>query len=1038
MPKRANRQAADPSTRLVCLVLQRCLNNLRGYRLRYSSARIHNRVTTNTARPQAQGSPNVKAMAPPSAGRCRQSEVMRALGMSEWTTVRQRPLWVATTWMQATRERAHNIPRHDTEGGRQGTRELVRLARLLSPMARSLSPQASGSGGSRVSPIPVSSSSPPSPEVQIIHTRRAPSIEPYPIPYPTQRPAVEEEPQPNRHSIIRYGGRMQQDPPINSENLWLTQARPPTQVPIHSHHICGICWEVPTHLVFLDACHTTAVDAAAAPPPSTLISWTTQMLYASLKTNTAQSKHPLRADFSYDLGDTSLLPEEEAVDSDGISVRVRVKWYQNSDLPFQTWVGHRDEYLDEMLRLEGRGDIDTYTTCGSCGAANPQYRCKLQSCYGPGMFCKSCIVKQHEVLPTHWVQEWNASFFERVGLCNLGLVVQLGHTPGSSFPSMRRGKFKFMLIDVNGIHNIAIQFCQCDSRVEHRQQLMQLFQNMNSLRKISSYHFLCSLELLTNTDSLNPPPNRHCTFMYIVRQHWMMEMMKRTGRGHSDDSVAGTVQGELALPCRACPQLGKNLPDGWDRIDWSKEPEDHSYKFFLSTAQDCNFRLINRDVLTEVRDPIIDNGLGYFCNRVGYKAHLRAHVNKEEISTCSGFQAMFLANAKHVKGLQTTGVGGVTCARHNMWLANGLGDLQHGERYSNMDFLFFSAVLNTIVLYIILSYDITCQYSKNFWTRMKDLPEAMHLDPKKTTVWYKVLNFHILGHKWPCHSPFSFHWMWGAGMTDREVVEQNWEFLNGAAGSTKMMGLGGRHACRRMARDLKEARKHRKVFEAFTELLEGERPDLVTNWKGWVKDWESVQHTDGTGSPFEMTKQVHAMKDIRLRLAREELMRTGAGVEIECQHTSTTFITLGMEIEQSQRILTIDLKALANPSPLQELDFLKWKTALLKQINRFRKLQRTYMPDVARFLTPAQRELWEDKKRSPEAIKLFILSELTSSSRGAVCETELVGIEEEMCVGEIDDTLEDLRDALRCHESPGFYFFARRVLATRDSHDATT
>jgi hypothetical protein len=61
-------------------------------------------------------------------------------------------------------------------------------------------------------------------------------------------------------------------------------------------------------------------------------------------------------------------------------------------------------------------------------------------------------------------------------------------------------------------------------------------------------------------------------------------------------------------------------------------------------------------------------------------------------------------------------------------------------------------------------------------------------------------------------------------------------------------------------------------------------------------------------------------------------------------------------------ILTIDLKVLATPSPLQELDFLKRKTALLKRINCFRKLQRTYMPEVARFLTPAQRELWEDKK----------------------------------------------------------------------------
>lgn len=253
---------------------------------------------------------------------------------------------------------------------------------------------------------------------------------------------------------------------------------------------------------------------------------------------------------------------------------------------------------------------------------------------------------------------------------------------------------------------------------------------------------------------------------------------------------------------------------------------------------------------------------------------------------------MFLANAKRVKGLRATGVGGVTCARHNMWRPNGFGDLQRGERYAilysdrlhcrlikfyrycNMDFLLFSALLNAIILYLILSYDIACQYSKKFWDRMKGLPDAMHLDPK-VAVWFKVPNFHILGHKWPCHSPFSFHWMWGAGMTDGEDVEQNWEFLNGAAGSTKMMGPGGRHAflegllafhnwmrtvsyrkifAQRLARDVKEAKRHKDAFEAFTELVESERPELVAKWRAWVKDWESKQHTDGTGSPFETPK----------------------------------------------------------------------------------------------------------------------------------------------------------------------------------------
>ncbi|KAJ7831227.1 hypothetical protein B0H14DRAFT_1185218, partial [Mycena olivaceomarginata] len=232
------------------------------------------------------------------------------------------------------------------------------------------------------------------------------------------------------------------------------------------------------------------------------------------------------------------------------------------------------------------------------------------------MFCERCIVERHQVLPTHWIQEWDRGFFKRVSLKSLGLVVQLGHTPGSSCTSMRRGKYKFTLIDVTGIHNVAVQFCECDARIAHRQQLMRvcwwpatavdpstcatfnvvrLFQNMNCLGKISAYHFLRSLELLTNADGLHPPPDRRRAFMYIVRQHRMMTMMKRAGRGHSDGGVEGTGQGELALACRACPQPGRNLPDGWDKINWAEMPEDLRYKFFLFLAEDANYRLINRD-----------------------------------------------------------------------------------------------------------------------------------------------------------------------------------------------------------------------------------------------------------------------------------------------------------------------------------------------------------------------------------------------------------------------------------------------------------
>jgi hypothetical protein len=64
-------------------------------------------------------------------------------------------------------------------------------------------------------------------------------------------------------------------------------------------------------------------------------------------------------------------------------------------------------------------------------------------------------------------QEWNGTFFKHVSLKSLGLVMQLGHTPGSSCSTMCKGKYKFTLIDVNSVHNIAVQFCHCDERITH-------------------------------------------------------------------------------------------------------------------------------------------------------------------------------------------------------------------------------------------------------------------------------------------------------------------------------------------------------------------------------------------------------------------------------------------------------------------------------------------------------------------------------------------------------------------------------------------
>ncbi|KAF8210749.1 hypothetical protein K438DRAFT_1475227, partial [Mycena galopus ATCC 62051] len=51
-----------------------------------------------------------------------------------------------------------------------------------------------------------------------------------------------------------------------------------------------------------------------------------------------------------------------------------------------------------------------------------------------------------------------------------------------------------------------------------------------------------------------------------------------------------------------------------------------------------------------------------------------------QINHCVSFAALWSANNKLAKGLHASGVGSVSCSRHKMFRALGMGDLQRGER----------------------------------------------------------------------------------------------------------------------------------------------------------------------------------------------------------------------------------------------------------------------------------------------------------------------------------------------------------------------
>jgi hypothetical protein len=153
-----------------------------------------------------------------------------------------------------------------------------------------------------------------------------------------------------------------------------------------------------------------------------------------------------------------------------------------------------DEYLTEIIRLEGRGDV-CLTHCPTCPEETPpqapRYRCK--DCSIPDLFCQECCVKAHARHPLDRIEvcsrvllllcrtngshkRWNGSHFERVTLKSMGLCVQLGHRLGDVCKSPQSGHSAFTVIHNNSIHAVALDYCGCKDEAivgSRRQQLLR-------------------------------------------------------------------------------------------------------------------------------------------------------------------------------------------------------------------------------------------------------------------------------------------------------------------------------------------------------------------------------------------------------------------------------------------------------------------------------------------------------------------------------------------------------------------------------------
>ncbi|KAG2107192.1 uncharacterized protein F5147DRAFT_746009 [Suillus discolor] len=650
----------------------------------------------------------------------------------------------------------------------------------------------------------------------------------------------------------------------------------------------------------------------------------------------------------------------------------------------------RDLFLAELLRHEGCGDhiSDACPGCPCLKSTPPRYRC--QDCLDSQLYCGLCIVRNHLRLPTHHIEEWNRQFFECLSLKAMGLRIQLGHAIGESCILPRRAfNDDFVLIDANGIHEIGLDFCGCMTSQTHTKQLLCL------IRRKDHYE----------------------SFMHMVREWCHLVMLKCSGHGHDPSGMAGTSEGQCAVLCPACPQPGKNLPDNLEDA-----PKAKGWLYSLFLAIDANFHLKRRAVSSDETNPSLSR-------ETSYKSYISDRAGDvQEKSTCSSHNAMNMAETKLSQGLAATGVGTVDCARHNMKCPNGVGDLQKGEKYLNMDYLFFSTLRHSTVDILNVSYDIACQWHKFLWSRMVSLPPSHHLNYLARTIRFFVPKFHLPAHVSKCQTIFSFNFTHFVGHTDGEAPERGWSNINSVASSTKAMGPG----CRRDMLDnhfgdwnwkkvvglgsslllkIKEAQiekaDHGAAFEEFDSVITSEHR---FTWKAEMEAWEENPNDTTVTNPLQPKGIAITQASARLSLAqlKAEELECGVDLSLHPDVSPSVLIASGIDLKE-EHSTRWRLKAIVDGMGIhatdrQKLSILCMRMSLRQKIESWRQTQLLYVPLVQVLLAASPTGSLNDA----ELMKLWLPSALNSNA----CDLCLQHIEWELCFAQAHDALEELRQCL--------------------------
>ncbi|KAJ7858428.1 hypothetical protein B0H13DRAFT_1640476 [Mycena leptocephala] len=540
--------------------------------------------------------------------------------------------------------------------------------------------------------------------------------------------------------------------------------------------------------------------------------------------------------------------------------------------------------------------------------------------------------------------------------------------------------------------------------------------------KVTMYDFYGVLEKLTNNTGVKPP-DRYTEFIRMCKEYRHSMMLKRGGRSLAYDSsgAEGTRSGELAIECPACPRPGINLPEGWEDAAPEQRYVFHLYTFFL--ALDACFRLKRRLVSSELKDPGLGIGWAYMVENGPYREYLRTVTDQKEMNTCSGLAALDYANTKFSRGYASTGVGMGVCARHEFVQPNGVGDLQRGERFANMDYIWGSILRHKHPrICKLTSYDIACIWSKGLQQRVLSLPELVRVHMVLLLFIFVIPKMHIHAHTLLCQLLFSLNLVLGCAQTDGEGIERPWASIGGVATSTRDMGPGSRHGVldcqwsywnwqkmvgivttlrRRMDRARAELAEQEEFFDEFSR----EQAARVPAWRQMVHDFED---DSSKPNPYEIKIVGLTEAQVRLKFTQDEAEEAKRGVQALHDVSPSKFIAVGLELEEEQRRVRMQAILKKAQTTEMQIDLGTMRSKLSRRVAQFRKLQMTYTPVALQLLG----EMDIPENQTVENMPLMLPSRMSPAVRATGIVTGLADIEALMRHAQCRAALASLRNQL--------------------------